>query len=164
MSAGLAKLATGARAADLLKDARAQDRAGRLIAAVARYSAAIALAEDHRDPAMAAEGLRGLAEAHYKRGNAPAAIDFCRRSHDIARDIGDERLVAEALNTMGCLHIATGQLNNARLDFLEALRLGGLAGPIRARAQQNLGILANIQGALDEALAWYGRSLEEYRA
>src|SRR2546422_8366167 len=33
----------------------------------------------------------------------------------------------------------------------------------RARVQQNLGILANIQGDLDEAVARYERSLAAYR-
>ncbi len=65
---------------------------------------------------------------------------------------------------MGGIHIATGALDEARKAFLEALRLGGPLRPLRARIEQNLGILANIQGAIDEALAWYGRSLEEYRA
>jgi putative nucleotidyltransferase with HDIG domain len=65
---------------------------------------------------------------------------------------------------LGGIHIATGSLRTARDVFLEALRLGGPVRSIRARVEQNLGILANIQGDVDEALAWYGRSLEEYRA
>jgi putative nucleotidyltransferase with HDIG domain len=41
--------------------------------------------------------------------------------------------------------------------------VGGHIRELCARVEQNLGILANIQGDLDEALARYGRSLEAYR-
>src|SRR5438876_745047 len=45
----------------------------------------------------------------------------------------------------------------------EALQLGGSRKELRARVEQNLGILANIQGELREAIARYERSLEAYR-
>src|SRR6185436_12065904 len=43
------------------------------------------------------------------------------------------------------------------------LDLGGASQALRARAEQNLGIVANIQGQLSEAVARYERSLDAYR-
>ena len=42
------------------------------------------------------------------------------------------------------------------------MRLGGSSLELRARVEQNLGIVANIQGDIDDALACYTRSLEAY--
>src|SRR5881628_4191554 len=44
-----------------------------------------------------------------------------------------------------------------------ALELGGSNREVRARVEQNLGILANIRGDLHEAIARYERSLDAYR-
>src|SRR5213083_2938647 len=54
-------------------------------------------------------------------------------------------------------------LEEAAKTFLRALELGGSSRQLRARVQQNLGIVANIQGELNEALARYERSLAAYR-
>ena len=43
------------------------------------------------------------------------------------------------------------------------LKHGGNRKVLRARVEQNLGILANIQGNVDQALAHYERSLDAYR-
>src|SRR5207247_348476 len=79
------------------------------------------------------------------------------------RQAGDDRLAAEALNTLGGLHLSTGAPDEARRVFLEALELGGSNREVRARVEQNLGILANIRGELHEAIARYERSLDAYR-
>src|SRR5712691_2187810 len=109
-------------AAELLHDARAQERAARISDAIASYEAAIAAAEGAGEPAVLAEALRRLAV-------------ICHHRNESA---------------------------DARRHFLRALELGGHSRGLCARAEQNLGILANIQGDLDEALARYGRSLEAY--
>ena len=84
-------------------------------------------------------------------------------AHDVARQIDNDLLAAEALNTLGVLDLKTGSLEGARMNFLRALELGGQSRELWARVEQNLGILANIQGELYEALTRYGRSLEAYR-
>jgi putative nucleotidyltransferase with HDIG domain len=48
--------------------------------------------------------------------------------------------------------------------LLAALACGGGSRPLQARAEQHLGIVANIQGDLDEASSRYQRSLEAYQA
>src|SRR5207245_4578705 len=86
------------------------------------------------------------------------------RSYSVACDAGNDLLAAEALNTLGGLDVKTGAIEDARKNFLQALERGGQSRELRARVEQNLGILANIQGELGEAVAHYERSLEAYRA
>ena len=156
---------TAARAAaDLLIDARALERAVCMDGAVASYAAAIAAAEATAEHAVLSEALRRLAIIRHHRGESAQALELCRRGHAVARDAGLALLAAEALNTLGGICLETDAVADARRHFLRALELGGESRPLRARVEQNLGILANIQGDGDEALSRYGRSLEAYRA
>ena len=77
---------------------------------------------------------------------------------------GDDVLAAEALNTLGGFDLRTGALDEARRHFLDASSRGGASRALRARVEQNLGIVANIQGDLPEALRRYEASLEAYRS
>src|SRR5260370_13016741 len=151
------------RAADLLHEARGRERAGCIPEAIDRYEAAIASAEQHREYAVLSEALRRLAVIRYQRDESTRARELCGRSYDVARRIGNDLLAAEAVNTLGVLDLKTGSLEGARMYFLRALELGGQSRELWARVEQNLGILANIQGELYEALTRYGRSLEAYR-
>ncbi|PYO98883.1 MAG: hypothetical protein DMD60_02995 [Gemmatimonadetes bacterium] len=151
-------------AADLLRDARAGERAARIPEAIASYEAAIAAAERAGEPLVLAEALRRLAVVRHRRGDSADARGLCRRSHAVARDAGDTALAGEALNTLGGIDLETDAIGDARQHFLRALALGGQSRELRARVEQNLGILANIQGDFDDALARYRRSLDAYRA
>jgi putative nucleotidyltransferase with HDIG domain len=82
----------------------------------------------------------------------------------VAGRTADDLLLAESLNTLGGLDLTSGTLDVARERFLRALSLGGSDVRLRARVEQNLGILANIQGALDDAFTCYARSLAAYRS
>src|SRR3989442_3167706 len=151
-------------AADLLHEARARERAARIPEAVASYEAAIAAAELAEEQAGLAEALRRLAVVRHRRGESAEARELCRRSHAVARRAGNGVLAGGALNTLGGIDLETDAVAQARQHFLRALELGGQSRELRARGEQNPGVLANIQGAGDEALARYGRSLEAYRA
>ncbi len=150
-------------ASDLLREAHEQERAGCLREAIERYESAIAAAEQGGDRTALAEALRRLAILRHHRDEVPRARDLCRRSYAVAREIGNDLLAAQALNTLGGMDLTAGCLEDARRAFLRALELGGSSRELRARVEQNLGILANIQGQLDEAITRYGRSLEAYR-
>ncbi|HVH66822.1 MAG TPA: HD domain-containing phosphohydrolase [Gemmatimonadales bacterium] len=152
-----------ARGRELLREGRERERAGEMAQAIERYSAAIAAAETGGDSAVLAEALRRLGIVYQQRDESPRAQELCRRSYDVACRLGDDVLAAEALNTIGGLHLTTGALDEARSSLLRALELGATSRELRARVQQNLGILANIQGDLDEAVARYERSLAAYR-
>src|SRR6266496_1862929 len=150
-------------AAELLREARERERAGAIADAVGCYERAIRLAEDRGERAVLAEALRRLAVMHQQRDESGKARELCRRSYDVACRLGNDALAAEALNTLGGLDLMTGSLDQARDAFLQALERGGSSRELRARVQQNLGILANIQGDLDEASARYDRALAAYR-
>jgi putative nucleotidyltransferase with HDIG domain len=150
-------------AADLLHEARAQERAGCIPEAIETYEGAVTRAEKRGERTVAAEALRRLAVVLDKRGESPRARELCRRSYDVARDVGNDLLAAEALNTLGVIEMITGDPREARKTFQQALGLGGSALALLARVEQNLGILANIQGELDEAKDRYTRSYEAYR-
>ena len=149
-------------AADLLHEARAQERAARIADAMASYQAAIAAAEGAGESALLAEGLRRLAVIRHHRNESDEARRLCHTSYTVAHAAGNDLLAAEALNTLGGIDLETDAVADARRHFLRALELGGHSRELCARAEQNLGILANIQGDFDEALARYGRSLEAY--
>ena len=151
-------------AADLLHEARARERAACIPEAIAYYEAAIAAADRGGDRGVLSEALRRLAVVRHHRNESAVARALCDRSFAVAREVGNDLLAAEALNTLGGLDLATGALAAARKHFLDAVELGRQSRELGARIEQNLGIVANIQGDFDEALAHYQRSLEECRA
>lgn len=150
-------------AASTLQAARERERAGDIADAINRYEAAIAAAERAGEHAILAEALRRLGILRRHRDEPDRARELCHRSYEVARGIGNNVLAAEALNTLGGLDLAAGSLEDAAQMFLRALELGGSSRRLRARVQQNLGIVANIQGDLTEAMARYERSLAAYR-
>ncbi len=158
--AGLTSPASGAA----LQEGRERELAGCLPEAITCYESAIAAAERSGEAAVLAEALRRLAVVRHHRAEAAAARELCLRSYGVARRSGDDVLAAEALNTLGGLDLTTGSLEEARETFLRALELGGASQALRARVEQNLGIVANIQGQLNEAVARYERSLDAYRS
>jgi putative nucleotidyltransferase with HDIG domain len=156
--------AAGRSPAELLRESREHERAGRIQEAIEGYESVVAAAERVPDRALQSEGLRRLAIRRCHRDEADAARALCRRSYEVALAGGHDELAAEALNTLGVIDLTTGSLAEARTTLLEALALGGSGRDLAARVEQNLGIIANIQGELDEAQKRYRRSLEAYDA
>ncbi len=150
-------------AAELLEDARGLEKCGSVTQAISRYGAAIAAAQRSGEETVLAEALRRRAIARHRQGDSFGARVDCRRSYSLARALANSTLAAEALNTLGGLDITAGCLESARREFLRALELGGSHTSLVARVEQNLGIVANIQGDLDEALTCYRRSLKAYQ-
>jgi len=159
-AAGAATLPDAAR---LLNEAQTQERAGCFSEALAGYESAIGVAERSGAHGVRIEALRRLAIMRHHRGESSRARELCRESYEAARQIGDDLLAAQAMNTMGGLDLSAGSLEPARQAFVAALELGGTSRELHARVQQNLGIVATIQGELDEAIARYERSLAAYR-
>jgi putative nucleotidyltransferase with HDIG domain len=151
-------------AADLLHAARARERVGGLPEAAAGYETAIDSAERSGERAVLAEALRRLAVVRHRCNQSGEARLLCDRSFTVARDAGNDVLAAEALNTLGGIDLEAGPLADARRHFQRAVELGGASRELRARVEQNLGILASIQGDLEGAVACYARSLEAYES
>jgi putative nucleotidyltransferase with HDIG domain len=132
--------------------------------AVQCYSAAIELAERDAERGVLAEALRRLGIVHHHRNESDVARKLCQRSYETATDMNDPVLAAEALNALAGFDFEAGSIEAAREKFYRALELGGASAELRGRTEQNLGILANIQGALAEALAHYQRSLGAFES
>jgi putative nucleotidyltransferase with HDIG domain len=163
-----ASLLGGARrvqraAAELLSEAKERERAACIPEAIGCYEAAIAEAERRGESTVLCEALRRLGILRCHRDSPGDARALCERSYAVAREAGNDFLAAEALNTLGGLDLRTGALVDARKHLLHALKLGGHVGELRARAEQNLGVLASIQGNVAEALTHYESALEAYR-
>jgi putative nucleotidyltransferase with HDIG domain len=152
-----------ARAGDLLAEARERERAGCIPEAAASYEAAVAEAERTGEASVLAEALRRLAVVRHRHGDADGARTLCERSLAVASGAGHTLLAAEALNSRAVMDLLTGSLDAAHDGFGRALALGGEFRGLRARVEQNLGIVSNIRGNLEAALAHYGASLDAYR-
>ena len=153
-----------AAARDLIRDARAHELSGSLASAAEVFEAAIRAAEASGDQEALSEALRRLAVVCFRRQQMEEGRAHCDRSLAVAQQAGDPVLAAEALNTLGGSHLEVGAFDVARAVFERATQLGGFRSPaLRARIEQNLGIIANIQGELDRALMHYHRALEAFR-
>jgi putative nucleotidyltransferase with HDIG domain len=130
-----------------------------MLEAMQCYSAAIEAAERDAELGILAEALRRLAVVHRYRDEPAIARELCQRSYQIAQQMNDPVLTAEALNALANFDFESGDLNAAREKFYRALELGGANAELRGRTEQNLGVLANTQGALVEALNHYHQSL-----
>lgn len=150
--------------ADLLHDARERERAGCIPEAIECYETAIAQAERSGEQTELAEALRRLAVLRHQRDECEVARRLCQRSYEVACQLRHELLAAEALNTLGVMFLREGSLAESRETCLQALERGGHAKALSARVDQNLGVLANIQGDLDEAMSRYHNSLEAYQS
>ena len=151
-------------ASELLHEARSRERSASIPEAIQLYEAAISTSERTDEQSVLAEALRRLAVVLHQRNEVARARELCDRSYKVASALGNDVLVAEALNTMGGMALRSGAVEEARAHFLQALERGGPASELLARVEQNLGILANIKGQLVEAVRHYERSVAAYRA
>jgi tetratricopeptide (TPR) repeat protein len=130
-----------------------------MVEAVQCYEAAVDAAERDSERAILAESLRRLGIVHHQHNAPVLARELCERSYQTAMEINDTILAGEALNALAGFDFEIGSIQAAREKFQRALELGGASAELRGRSEQNLGILANIQGSLTEALAHYQQSL-----
>ncbi len=130
-----------------------------MVEALQCYGAAIQAAERDVERGVLAESLRRLGVVHHHRNESALARELCERSYQTASDLDDPVLAAEALNALAGFDFESGAIAAAREKFYRALELGKASAELRGRTEQNLGILANIQGALAEALSHYQQSL-----
>jgi putative nucleotidyltransferase with HDIG domain len=135
-----------------------------MVEALRGYVAAIEAAERDGERAILAEALRRLGVIYHQRDERDRARELCQQSYRTATDLDDSVLAAEAINTMAVFDFESGAITAAREKFYQALELGGSNAELRGRTQQNLGILASIQGSWAEALTHYQRSLEAFES
>ena len=147
----------------LLQVAREYDRKGNLQDAATGYEAAIATAGAAGEHRVAAEALRRLAVVHCRRQESDLARALCGRSEALGRTVGDDAIVAEALNTAGGIDLVEECFDDARARFLQAATLAR-DPDLRGRIEQNLATVASTQGDFAEALDRYHNSLAGFQA
>jgi len=150
--------------APALAEAQRHELGGHLDDAARTYAEVIAAAEASGDTAVLADVTRRLGKVRYRQEGAAAAAELFRRSYDVADAAGHDVLAAQALNALGVLDLERGAYEASRATFNHALWRGGRDPGLRARIEQNLGIIANIQGDWAAALAHYARSVTAFRA
>lgn len=151
-------------AAELLQCARESEQAGRLTDAIASLERAVSRAERDGEARVHAEALRRLAVVCHRTQENTRARALARASERAARGAHDSVQTAEALNTLAGFDLELGEFHAAEERLRDALHLGAESAPLRARIEQNLGIIANVRGHHSEALAHYERSLEAFEA
>ena len=150
--------------AALLDQAQAYELAGSLRHAEAAYSSLIVAATRQEDHAILSVAFRRRAVLAHHAGDSARARSALQQSYAVASMLGDRRLTAETLNTLGGLELETRNLEAAEQALLEAEALASQDPTILARVEQNLGIVSNIRGDLDLAETHYRRSLVAYEA
>src|SRR3954453_14426086 len=91
-----------------LRDARDDERAGRIAPAIEKYRAAIDLAMAREDAPTQAEALRRLSVVMHRQLERGVARELCVQSLEVASALGDQALAAEALNTLGGFELEAG--------------------------------------------------------
>ena len=150
--------------AALLSQAQAYELAGSLRHAEAAYGALIVAATRQRDHATLAAAFRHRAVLAHQAGDTVRARSALQQSYAVAAILGDPRLTAETLNTLGGLELETRNLAAAEAALLEAEALASEEPAVLARVEQNLGIVANIRGQHDAAEAHYRKSLAAFES
>jgi tetratricopeptide (TPR) repeat protein len=148
----------------LLEAGRGHELAGRSSDAMESYAAVIDLTASAGDQRALAEALRRLAVLHHLRAEPNAASDLCRRSLEVADQLGAEDLAADASNALAGFAMERGDLSAACELYRSALQLAGARPALTGKIEQNLGIIANIRGQWSDALDHYTRSLEAFRS
>ncbi len=150
--------------AGLLSQAQSYELTGSLRNAEAAYNSLIVAATRQRDHATLAVAFRRRAVLAHQSGDTVRARSGLQQSYALATMLGDRRLTAETLNTLGGLELETRNLAAAEAALLEAEVLASADPTILARVEQNLGIVANIRGEHEVAECHYRRSLAAYEA
>ena len=124
---------------------------GRTEDAAAHFRAALAIRPD----GLSANLNLGAYEG--RRGNLPAAID---RYQMVARHAGDAGMRATAYGSLGFAYRQMGQSMKAKQCFETALQVA----PGRARAMIGLGLIAQDNGDLAEAIRQYSLAVSVQRS
>jgi len=148
--------------AALLAKARNCESSGALHEAESIYNALIVAATRQGDQATLAEAFRRRAVLDHHAGDSARARSALQQSYAVAVSLGDHRLTAETLNTLGGLELETRNLAAAEAALQQAAKFAEEHPSILARVSQNLGIVANIRGDHASAEVYYHHSLMAY--
>lgn len=149
--------------AQLLAAARSAEEAGSWETALELYHEGLQLWEPGTP--QAAELLRKVGLIHYYRGDHEIALNLFESSRRVAEQVGFSGLTAQALNCLGIVRQALGQLDLAEDLYLHAYVLArGLDDSgLMLMIDQNLAIVACIRGNTEQAMERYASVLSHFR-
>lgn len=109
--------------------------------------------------------LSAMGNAHYFLGEYPSALTRYQESLEVAEELGDLELSANALNNIGIIYYVWGEHDQALDFYLRAIALGidqdnkdGLA-----RGYNNVANIHQTAGRFDQALGFYEKALAIHR-
>lgn len=140
-------------------------RARALAAAGAWDELRALLGERAREAGAHPELVTLLAEAFLRTRDPRHARTWLRRTLRRVERSGDRAALRRAVNLSGAAYFELGELEDARRDFSRALELGREDADdlLVARATNNLGLIENIRGMYDAALALYQLAVPSYQ-
>lgn len=138
---------------------------GYLVEARGWLEAALDHATDD-EPQLRRRGLTAAAAIALIQGDYDAATTYSEQSLDIARALGEDRLIANGLSNLGAIVLAAGDRIRARTLLEEAVTRAraGDDERVAAMAVNNLGDLALTEGDYNGAMPLFEESLAVLRA
>lgn len=102
----------------------------------------------------------------YVYSDPPKSIQVAFQYDSIARQAGDIRVTAKAMNLLGMAHYVTGQYDQSFEYYVEAIKLEEyLENPKdRARLRNNLATCYQIRGDIEKSIEYYESALTIYEA
>jgi tetratricopeptide (TPR) repeat protein len=141
-----------------LADGEAAEQRGDYVQA----SAAYARVAESEDAATSAEGLFRLGRVAWRQSRHGDALAWYERARTAARDGGQPDLEARAENGIGAVHYSRGEYAQARASY--QLAKERTHDPVLiGQLMLNLGVIANIEGNLENALWHYMRARALFR-
>jgi tetratricopeptide (TPR) repeat protein len=138
---------------------------GHLAEARARLERLVALPAAAERDAVRARALGALGSLDYWMGDYPEMAGRYREAVDIARELGDPRLLSEALLNLSFEWFLSGDVNDALPRLEECLAIADERDvTVRARATMSIGYTHLFQQDLASARAPMARAVELFRA
>ena len=152
--------------AALMDEAARAEASGRREIARHRYESALYLLREPTEAAVASMILRRVGRTYLDDGDVAAGLDCLTAALAVAAAHGDSGEIAHTINVMAVSHSQRGMIEDARQLFGEAGRMARIAGDERivAMVEQNLGVIASMQGDDVTALQHHTASLDRCRA
>lgn len=147
----------------LVLRARAQIVMGELARAQADASLALSLSRGN-DDSTHLDALQALAKVDYARYN-PDAEKYIREAIELATSLGHDMRVLDAMDTLGCIQVRYGRLEEGEQTFIEvAASEHKLPLTSQARLWSRLGGVSWARGEFKNAKERYERALDLSRS
>ena len=149
----------------LIESGKEAQRTGAWDEALAHFETALAMTSPEQDASSTADLLRWTGSVHGERGSLDLAVEKFEASRQIAQENDLKEQLVAALVSLANVELLRGNLEASADLFLQAREVGETVGMDRmvATVDQNLGVIANIQGNVAMALLSYRSALERYR-